>query len=128
MSYEALLALHQAVGGDTALDELVRLRCSQLNGCTYCIRLHSSAARQTGEPAERIDDLPWFRTSPHYTDAERSALALAEAVTMVHSGRVSDEVLEAATEHHGQEKVTQLIWVAIVTNAFNRLAISTRVR
>lgn len=126
--YHALVALSKAVDADSPLPvgllELVRLRCSQLNGCTYCVRLHTRQALEAGE--RRVDVVADHRTHPLFTPAERSALALAEAVTLVHDGRVPDEVLAAATRDHGEPGAQSLIWVSLVANAFNRLAISTR--
>ncbi|GAA0221574.1 carboxymuconolactone decarboxylase family protein [Saccharothrix mutabilis subsp. mutabilis] len=126
--YHALVALSKAVDADSPLPvgllELVRLRCSQLNGCTYCIRLHTRQALEAGE--RRADVVADHHTHPLFTPAERSALALAEAVTLVHEGRVPDEVLTAAIRDHGEPGAQSLIWVSLVTNAFNRLAISTR--
>jgi AhpD family alkylhydroperoxidase len=128
--YQALADLSTAVDADTNLPrgllELVRLHCSQLNGCTYCTRLHGEAALAAGESSERIDGVTSWRTHPAFTDAERAALAVAEAVTLVHDGHVPQEVLDTAVTAHGPGHTRQLLWVAIVVNAFNRLAITTR--
>lgn len=104
--------------------ELVRLRCSQINRCAYCTRLHSDAATAVGE---RRDVSAW-RTDPAFTEAERAVLALAEAVTLVHDGHVPDAVLDAAVRAVGEVRAQQVIWVAVVVNAYNRLAISARLR
>lgn len=104
------------------LVELVRLLCSQLNGCTFCVRLHTEAAVAAGE--ER--DLSSWRTDPAFTDVERAVLALAEAVTLVHDGHVPEPVLDAAIRAVGEVCAQQVVWVATVVNAYNRLAISAR--
>jgi AhpD family alkylhydroperoxidase len=128
--YQSLLALAKAVDEDARLPvgllELLRLRCSQVNGCSYCIRLHTGQAIGAGESVERLEYVAAWRNHPAFTDAERSAFALAEAVTLVGEGHVPDDVLDAAVQRLGEDGAQQVIWVAIVVNAFNRLAISTR--
>ncbi|WP_158841462.1 carboxymuconolactone decarboxylase family protein [Saccharothrix deserti] len=123
--FAALNALAKAVGDvdlPAGLVELVRLRCSQINGCAYCIRLHGDAAAALGE--ER--DVSAWRTDPAFTGVERAVFALAEAVTLVHDGHVPDAVLDAAIRALGEVRTQQVVWVAIVINAYNRLAISAR--
>ncbi|GAB3734658.1 carboxymuconolactone decarboxylase family protein [Amycolatopsis oliviviridis] len=107
----------------SGLRELIKLRCSQLNGCEYCVRLHS-AHRE--EAPELFDNLPEWRTHPAFTERERAALALAETVTLVHTGQVSRSLLEAAMREFGEAGTRELLWIAIVINSYNRLAISTR--
>lgn len=102
--------------------ELLRLRCSQLNGCTYCIRLHGDAAVAAGETR----DVSSWRTDPAFTEPERAMVALVEAVTLVHDGRVPDAVLDAAVRAVGEVRTQQVVWAATVVNAYNRLAISAR--
>lgn len=123
--FAALTSLAKAVDDvdlPAGLVELVRLRCSQLNGCGYCVRLHGEAAVAAGE---RRDVAAW-RTDPAFTDRERAVLALAEAVTLVHDGHVPDLVLDAAIRAVGAVRAQQVVWVATVVNAYNRLAISAR--
>ncbi|QQQ79879.1 carboxymuconolactone decarboxylase family protein [Saccharothrix sp. 6-C] len=102
--------------------ELVRLRCSQINGCGYCVRLHGDAAAAAGETR----DVASWRTGPVFTGPERALLALAEAVTLVHDGHVPDAVLDAAVHAVGEVLTQQVVWVVTVVNAYNRLAISAR--
>jgi AhpD family alkylhydroperoxidase len=104
------------------LVELVRLRCSQINGCTYCVRLHTDKAAAEGE----VRDVSSWRTDPAFTEVERAVLALAEAVTLVHDGHVPDTVLDTAIGALGEVRVQQVVWVVTVVNAYNRLAISAR--
>lgn len=123
--FAALGALGKAVDGvdlPVGFVELVRLRCSQINGCTYCIRLHGEAAVAAGETRDVSD----WRTDPAFTEPERAVLALAEAVTLVHDGRVPDTVLDAAIHAIGEVRTQQVVWAATVVNAYNRLAISAR--
>jgi AhpD family alkylhydroperoxidase len=123
--FAALEALAKAVDDvdlPVGLVELVRLRCSQLNGCAYCTRLHGDTAVAAGEPR----DVSSWRTDPAFTASERAVLALAEAVTLVHDGHVPDAVLDAAIGAVGEVRAQQVVWVATVINAYNRLAISAR--
>ncbi|AXX31135.1 carboxymuconolactone decarboxylase family protein [Actinosynnema pretiosum subsp. pretiosum] len=128
--YPALVALARAVDEDVSVSEglveLVRLRCSQVNGCAYCQRLHGARAVELGESAERIAALAGWRGSALFDPEERAALELAEAVTLVADGRVPEEVLDAAVAAHGVAGAQQLIWVSLVVNAFNRLAVGMR--
>ncbi|MFC3895435.1 carboxymuconolactone decarboxylase family protein [Lentzea rhizosphaerae] len=126
-------ALHLAAAGNAAraglpdqLLELLRLRVSQINGCEFCIDLHARDARTGGEAPQRLDALFAWKTSTLFDAREKSALALAEAITLVHDGRVPDEVYRAAATEFGDEGVAALIWVCTVINAYNRIAISTR--
>ncbi|MBB5802359.1 AhpD family alkylhydroperoxidase [Saccharothrix ecbatanensis] len=123
--FAALGALDKAVDDvdlPVGLVELVRLRCSQINGCTYCVRLHTDKAAAAGE----VRDVSSWRTDPAFTEAERAVLALAEAVTLVHDGHVPDTVLDTAISRLGEVRVQQVVWVVTVVNAYNRLAISAR--
>ena len=123
--FAALGALGKAVDDvDLPLGfvELVRLRCSQLTGCTAGVRLHGDAAVAAGETR----DVSAWRTGSACTGAERAVLALAEAVTLVHDGRVPDAVLDAAIHAVGEVRAQQVVWVVAVVNAYNRLAISAR--
>ncbi|MFD1151813.1 carboxymuconolactone decarboxylase family protein [Saccharothrix hoggarensis] len=123
--FAALGALAKAVDDvdlPAGLVELVRLRCSQLNGCAYCVRLHTDAATALGETR----DVSSWRADPAFTDAERAVLALAEAVTLIHDGHVPDTVLDAAIREVGAVRAQQVVWVTSVVNAYNRLAISAR--
>ena len=123
--FAALGALAKAVDDvdlPVGFVELVRLRCSQLNGCAYCVRLHGDAAVAAGEAR----DVSSWRTDPAFTEPERAMVALAEAVTLVHDGHVPDAVLDAAIRAVGEVRTQQVVWVATVVNAYNRLAISAR--
>lgn len=123
--FAALGALAKAVDDvdlPVGLVELVRLRCSQINGCSYCVRLHTDKAAAAGE----VREVSSWRTDPAFTGAERAVLALAEAVTLVHDGHVPDAVLDAAISALGEVRAQQVVWVVTVVNAHNRLAISAR--
>ncbi|WMD03705.1 carboxymuconolactone decarboxylase family protein [Streptomyces sp. FXY-T5] len=106
--------------------ELVRIRASQINGCAFCLDLHTRDARGRGETERRLHTLAAWRETPFFTERERAALALAEAVTLVHDGRVPDAVYAEAAEVFDENQIAALIWAATVINAYNRIAISTR--
>ncbi|MPZ94897.1 MAG: carboxymuconolactone decarboxylase family protein [Propionibacteriales bacterium] len=128
-SYRAMNALDAAVadsGLERPLAELVRIRASQLNGCVYCLDAHTTDARALGETEQRIYGLSAWREAPYYTDRERAALTLTEAVTLIHEGHVPDQAYDVAAAEFDQEELASLIWTITVINAWNRVAISTR--
>src|SRR5262247_3168025 len=114
------------VNFDHRLRELVRIRASQLNGCAYCIDMHTKDARAAGETEQRIYALPAWRETPFFTARERAALALTESVTLVADGQVPDEVFDPAAQHFDEAELAELIWTIVVINAWNRLSISSR--
>ncbi|MGB8961522.1 MAG: carboxymuconolactone decarboxylase family protein, partial [Pseudonocardiaceae bacterium] len=96
------------------------------NGCAYCIDMHSKDARARGETEQRLYALNAWRETPFYTERERAALALTEAITLITDGHVSDEVYEQARRVFDEKEVGQIIWAAAVINTWNRLAIAAR--
>ena len=106
--------------------ELLRIRASQINGCAFCLDMHTKDARAQGETEQRIYALSAWRETPFFTERERAALALTEAVTLVHDGRVPDAVYAEAAEVFDEEQIAALIWAATVINAYNRIAIAQR--
>jgi AhpD family alkylhydroperoxidase len=126
---KAVAALDTYVKGsglDPGLIELIKMRASQINGCAYCLHMHSRDARARGESEERLYLLDAWRESPLYTDRERAALAWAEAVTLVSQTRVPDEVYEEARRHFSEEELVKLTVAVGAINAWNRIAISFR--
>lgn len=127
--YEAMLALDDAVGQsgiERSLAELVRIRASQVNGCAYCLDMHTLDARSVGESEQRIYALSAWRETPFFSDRERAALALVEVVTLVHDGHVPDDVYAAAAAVFDEDELSQLLWLMIVINAWNRIGIAGR--
>jgi AhpD family alkylhydroperoxidase len=110
------------------LYHLVKLRASQLNGCAYCVDMHSKDARHGGEHEDRLYQLDAWRESPHYSEQERAALALTEAVTRVRDGHVPDEVWDAVAEVLNPEQIAAVIAANVEINGWNRIAISTRMQ
>jgi AhpD family alkylhydroperoxidase len=106
--------------------ELVRIRASQINGCAFCLDMHTKDARAGGESEQRIYALNAWRETPFFSARERAALALTEAVTLVHDGHVPDEVYEEAAGVFDEAQIAALVWAATVINAYNRIAVATR--
>jgi AhpD family alkylhydroperoxidase len=115
-----------AVGLDLILVELVKTRVSQINGCAFCINMHTKALREAGETEQRIYLLDAWRETPLYTERERAALAWAEAVTRLTHGDVADELYDRARAQFSDEELVQLTYVTTSINAWNRLAIAFR--
>ena len=124
--HTAAVAAAQEAGVEAELLELVRIRASQINGCAFCIDMHTKDARAAGEREERIYALNAWQEAPLYSAREQAALALTEAVTLVHDGRVPDDVYRAAAQVFKEDELAAVIWAAVVINAYNRVAISTR--
>ncbi|MFJ2028572.1 carboxymuconolactone decarboxylase family protein [Streptosporangium sp. NPDC087985] len=111
---------------EPALLELVRARASQLNGCAYCVDMHTRDARKGGESEQRLFALPVWRETPFFTDRERAALELTEAGTRLTDGPVSDEVYGRAAAQFTETELAELIWTITVINAWNRLGAIAR--
>jgi AhpD family alkylhydroperoxidase len=131
-AFEALIALSAAAkkgGGvpDRTLD-LVHLRASQINGCSVCVDMHARDMRKAGEPDERIFAVAAWREAPYYTDAERAALALAEAVTRLsdRADPVPDELWHEAARHYDDAALGSLLIAIAAVNVWNRLNAATR--
>jgi AhpD family alkylhydroperoxidase len=108
------------------LAHLLRLRASQINQCTYCVRMHTRDALASGESADRVAVVAAWRESQYFTDKERAALALVEAVTLISVGQVPDTVYAEASAVLSSEEIAAVEWLAVVINAWNRIAISSR--
>ena len=113
-------------GLDQGLMHLLKMRASQINGCAYCIDLHSKDARALGETEQRLYELDAWRETPFYTDRERAALAWIEAVTLVAETHVPDSVYEEVRKEFSEKEIVDLTLVASTINAWNRLAIALR--
>lgn len=127
--YKAMLALEAAVrdsGLDTTIFELVKTRASQINECAYCIDMHTKDARANGETEQRLYALSAWRETPFFSDRERAALALTEAVTLVSETHVPNDVVEEAQRHFDETELAQLTFAIVTINAWNRLAITAR--
>jgi AhpD family alkylhydroperoxidase len=127
---EAMRAFSRAVlesSLDPILANLMKQRASQLNGCAYCLDMHAKESRAVGEDQQRLDVLAAWREVDLFTDRERAALALTEAITLVADGHVPDDVIDAAREHFDDRELSELVFAVVVINAWNRIAITSRV-
>ena len=126
---KALTALEgqvQASGLEQSLIELVKTRASQINGCAYCINMHTADARKRGQTEQRLYLLSAWRESPVYTDRERAALAWTEAVTLIADTHAPDDVYETVRAQFSEAETVNLTMLIATINAWNRLAISFR--
>jgi AhpD family alkylhydroperoxidase len=108
------------------LRELVRIRASQLNGCAYCIDMHTKDARAVGETEQRLYALPAWRETPFFSPRERAALAFTERVTLMAGDHVPQEAYEAVAGHFGEDEIAALVSLIVVINAWNAVGVSTR--
>lgn len=128
----AMSAMHglehyvRQTGLDPSLLELVKLRASQINGCAYCVDMHTKDARARGESEQRLYATVAWRETPFFTARERAALAWTEAVTQVSWQHVTDEVYQRARQHFDEKELVDLTIAVIAINGWNRLAISFR--
>jgi AhpD family alkylhydroperoxidase len=126
---KAMYALEKYLSGcglEHKLLHLLKLRASQINGCAFCIDMHSKDARALGESEQRLYALNAWRETPLYTDRERAALAWTEAVTLVSESHVPDSVYDEVKKHFSEKEIVDLTIVATTINMWNRLAISMR--
>lgn len=126
---KAMLELEKYVTGsglERSLYELVKLRASQINGCAYCLDMHSKDARKAGETEQRIYALVAWRETPFYTERERAALAWTEALTLISDNEISDELYASVREHFDEKELVALSMGIIAINGWNRLAIGFR--
>jgi len=124
-SLQRLSELVALSGLEPALIELVKMRASQINGCAYCIDMHSKDARMLGESDQRLFVLSAWRDTPFFTNRERAALALTEAVTLIAQGELSSDIIDEASTVFDPGELTKLLYLIIEINAWNRLAIAT---
>ncbi len=125
----AMYALQKYVeesGLERSLLELIKTRASQINGCAFCIDMHTKDARARGESEQRLYLLDAWRESPFYSERERAALEWTEAVTLVADGHVPDSVYERAREQFTEQELVNLTMAVVAINGWNRLAISFR--
>lgn len=131
--YRSLEAFSKQVGAvcrengvDDRLKELVQLRCSQINGCAYCMRVHVERAEKAGITMDELGQLSTWRESGVFTERERAALELAEAHTLIHTDGISDDVYNRVGSVLTENEYVAISWTAISINAFNRLTIAGR--
>ena len=126
---KGLLELERYVHGsglERRLYELVKTRASQINGCAYCLDMHTKDARKAGETEQRLYALRAWREAPFYTDRERAALAWTEALTLISENDVPDALYQATRKHFDEKEIVALTMAIVAINGWNRLAISFR--
>lgn len=124
---EAIYALDRysaSCGLEPALLDLIKLRASQINGCAYCVDMHSKDARTGGETEQRLYSLAVWRETPYFTDRERAALALTEAVTLVAGRGISDELYEQVRQQFSDEELVKLLIGIAIINTWNRFCVT----
>jgi len=127
--FKAMLALETAARQGSlehSLIELVKMRVSQINGCAYCLDMHSKDARAAGETEQRLHVLPAWREAPFYSERERAALGWAEALTLVSTHGVPDALYDEVRAQFGEKAMVELTLAVIAINGWNRLAIGFR--
>ncbi len=128
-AYKAMSGLENYLadcGLEPALKELVKMRASQINGCAYCIDMHSQDARAQGETEQRLYALSAWRETPFFSERERAALLWTEKLTLISNDHVPDDVYEQVRQHFTDKELVDLTLAVATINAWNRLAISFR--
>ncbi len=126
---QAMLGLEKYLaqsGLDKKLYELIKTRASQINGCAHCLNMHTRDALKIGETAQRLFLLDAWRETELYTEKERAALALTEAMTLIANNQVPDEVYDEAAKHLSEKELVAVIMAVVAINGWNRIAITTR--
>jgi AhpD family alkylhydroperoxidase len=123
---DALDAASRKTRLEPSLQELVRARASQINGCVYCVLMHNRDARKAGVTDRRLYALPVWRETPLFTAREKAALELTEAVTRLADSEISDELWTRVAEHFTETELAELLWTITVINAWNRLGATAR--
>lgn len=127
-AYKAMSGLEQYIRGSKLpplLREMIKIRASQLNGCAYCIDMHTEEALKLGESPRRIFAISAWKESPLFTEEERAVLQLTDEVTLISKEALSDETYDKVLKIYGENELAQIIMQVIIINSWNRWAIST---
>jgi AhpD family alkylhydroperoxidase len=124
--YRALIELGDSIELDPPLRELINLRASILNGCAYCVDMHTKDARKAGETEQRLYAVAAWQEAPFFDERERAAFALTDSVTLISEGHVPREVWDQAAAHFEPPELAQPVWAITAINSWNRVAVSTR--
>ena len=128
-AFRAMFGLERYVrdcGLESSLLHLIKMRASQINGCAYCLDMHSKDARAGGETEQRLYLLNAWREAPFYTERERAALAWTEALTLIAENHAPDEIYNEVRQHFSEKELADLSLAVVAINGWNRLAISLR--
>ena len=123
---KAMVELERQITVEPVVRELVKLRASILNGCAYCIDMHSKVARKAGESEQRLYAVAAWQDAPFFSERERAALALTDAVTLVAQTHVPTEVYAEAARYFDSKELAHLLWQIAAINVWNRVAITAR--
>ncbi len=127
-AYKAMSGLEQYIRSSKlppVLREMIKIRASQINGCAYCIDMHTQEALKLGENQRRIFALSAWKESPLFTEEERAVLQLTEEVTLISKDALSDETYNKVLKFYGENELAQIIMQVIIINMWNRMAVST---
>ena len=130
-AYQAMFGLQTYLNStdlDATLKELVKIRASQINGCAYCLQMHTKEARKLGETEDRIYALSAWKESPLFTDIERAVFSVTEEITAISINGLSTETYDNAISLLGERSLAQWIMHIVTINAWNRIAISTKMK
>lgn len=128
-AYKGMFAVERYLSNtelDTTLKELIKVRASQINGCAYCIAMHTKAALEHGESQDRLFAVAAWRESELFSDQERAVLQLTDEVTRISEGGLSDNTYQAALRELGEQALAQAIVQIATINSWNRIAVATR--
>jgi len=127
-AYQAVVGMeiYSRTHNDPVLYELIKLRASMINGCSFCVDMHSRDALAAGEDSRRLFGVAAWREAPFYTERERAALALTDAVTRLGDDGVSDDVWDEAAKHFDQDELANVLMAIATINVWNRLSVATR--
>jgi AhpD family alkylhydroperoxidase len=128
-AYRGMLGLEKFIHESSIepkLVHLLKMRASQINGCAYCLDMHSKDARAEGETEQRLYGLDAWREAPYYTDRERAALEWTESLTRISEGHVPDEVYERARKQFSERELVELTMIGVAINGWNRISIALR--
>ncbi len=127
-AYKAMFGLEKYLSTttlDALIKELIKIRASQINGCAYCIQMHTESARKMGESEQRIYALSAWKESPLFSDQERAVLSLTDEMTLIADNGLSEECYEAALQALGENTLAEAMMQIVAINAWNRMAIAT---
>ena len=129
--YQAMMALENYIGTtkiNPSLREMIKIRASQINGCAYCIDMHTEDARALGETEKRIYALSAWRESPLFTDEERAVLAFTEEMAQISVKGISEETYDNMKKYFNDKSIAEIIMLNVTINSWNRIAISTHLQ
>jgi AhpD family alkylhydroperoxidase len=127
-AYTAMVRMEKYLGKSSLgirLAELIKLRASQINGCAYCIEMHTDIAMKEGESQKKLFAVAAWKESPLFTERERAALAMTDEITLISKQGLSDQTYDEAKKHYTENEIAQMIMLIGAINVWNRIAIST---